>query len=46
MYIGLHVLTIDGMEREITNIFVGENRERVINAQKYLILIYMMNILE
>lgn len=47
MYIGLHVLTIDGEEREITNIFVGENKERVYELDnEYLVYGNNFNVLE
>ena len=47
MYIGLHVLAIDGEEREITNIFVGENNERVYELDnEYLVYGHSFSVLE
>lgn len=47
MHIGLHVLATDGEEREITNIFVGENKERVYELDnKYLVYGHNFNVLE
>lgn len=47
MHIGLHVLDHEGMEREITNIFVGENKERVYELDNmYLVYKHDFTVLE